>query len=178
LLDGLREVLGNTDISIKWPNDIIITQNSIPKKISGLLIENNWRGGIWAASIVGIGVNVGEKTETNSEFKLPAISVFDVLMKNIPPTSLELPILNALQNRIDNLIKPGGVKRTVSEFNSELYGINSERNYTVNNKQYSGILLKVEEDGRGVFSWPNSINDGKSPNPKTHLLSSEVVWSW
>lgn len=178
LLDGLREVLCNADISIKWPNDIIITQNSIPKKISGLLIENNWRGGIWAASIVGIGVNVGEKTETNSEFNLPAISVFDVLMKNIPPTSLELPILNALQNRIDNLIKPGGVKRTVSEFNSELYGINSERNYTVNNKQHSGILLKVEEDGRGVFSWPNSINDSKTPNPKTHLLSSEVVWSW
>jgi BirA family biotin operon repressor/biotin-[acetyl-CoA-carboxylase] ligase len=180
VLDGLREVLSNHNLSIKWPNDIIITQKSIPKKISGLLIENNWRGGIWAAAVVGIGVNVSEITfkKTQPEFNLPAISVFDVLLKNISPSSLELPIINALQNRVNNLMKTNGIKSTVSEFNSELYGINSEMDYSVNNKLHKGVLLKVEEDGRGVFSWTNTINESKLSNPKTRLHSSEVVWSW
>jgi hypothetical protein len=125
-------------------------------------------------------VNVSEISdkESQSEFNLPAISVFDVLLKNISPKSLELPIINALQNRVNNLIKPNGIKSTVSAFNSELYGINSEMDYSVNNTLHTGVLLKVEEDGRGVFNWSNTINESKLPIPKTHLLSSEVVWSW
>jgi biotin-(acetyl-CoA carboxylase) ligase len=172
--------MNSPDISIKWPNDIIITQHSIPKKVSGLLIENNWRGQIWAAAIVGIGVNVSEITdnESYSEFKLPAISVFDVLLKNISPVSLETPILNALQNRVNNLRQSDGIKSTISEFNSELYGINEERIYSVNNKLQTGVLLKVEEDGRGVFSWSNKTNESNIQKSNTHLLSSEVVWSW
>ena len=32
VLDALREITGNTDISIKWPNDIIVIHNHVPKK--------------------------------------------------------------------------------------------------------------------------------------------------
>lgn len=180
VFDGLRGVLGNSDISIKWPNDIIITIDSVPRKISGLLIENNWRGEVWAAAIVGIGVNVGDVKDKRvlPEFNLPAISVFDVLSENISPSSLELLILNSLQKRINILRQSGGIKSTVSEFNSKLYGVNSERDYTVNEKVYKGILHKVEEDGRGVFSWSKKIKSNNIQYPETHLHSSEVIWSW
>ena len=180
VLDGLREVLGNSKISIKWPNDIVVTLNSVPKKVSGLLIENNWRGEVWSAAIVGIGVNVGENIEKGShpEFKLPATSVFDVLSRSISPASLEPRILNALQKRVSTLRLPGGIKRTVTEFNSELFGVHSEREYTVQEQVHKGTLLKVEEDGRGVFVWSSKTDRQIHQNPETHLHSSEVIWSW
>ena len=39
VLDGLRKITGNTDLSIKWPNDIIVNHNNVPKKISGKEIK-------------------------------------------------------------------------------------------------------------------------------------------
>jgi BirA family biotin operon repressor/biotin-[acetyl-CoA-carboxylase] ligase len=180
VLDGLREITGKTDISIKWPNDIIVTQNNIPKKISGLLIENTWRGDVWAAAIVGIGVNVGEASDQKHrpEFKLQATRIFDIISKHISPSSLEVVILNSLQHRVNNLRQKGGIKNTVSEFNSELFGTHSERVYTVNETTHKGVLQKVEEDGRGVFSWSNNNERNNIQNPETHLHSSEVIWSW
>jgi len=87
-------------------------------------------------------------------------------------------ILNSLQHRVNNLRQKGGIKNTVSEFNSELFGRHSERVYTVNETDHKGVLHKVEEDGRGVFSWSNNIARNNIPNPETHLHSSEVIWSW
>jgi BirA family biotin operon repressor/biotin-[acetyl-CoA-carboxylase] ligase len=180
VIDALREITGNTDISIKWPNDIIVIHNHVPKKISGLLIENTWRGDVWAAAIVGIGVNVGKGNDQNHrpKFKLPATSIFDVISKDISPESLEIVILNALQHRVNAISLSGGIKDTVSEFNSELFGTHSERVYTFNGTPHKGILKKVEEDGRGVFSWPNNNERDNIQNPETHLHSSEVIWSW
>ena len=180
VLDSLRKITGNKDISIKWPNDIIVTQNNIPKKISGLLIENTWRGDVWAAAIVGIGVNVGEESDQKHrpEFKLQATRIFDLVSKHISPSSLEVVILNALQNRVNTLRQKGGINNTVSEFNSELFGTHSERAYTINEIAHKGVLHRVEEDGRGVFSWSNNIESNHIQNPETHLHSSEVIWSW
>ena len=180
VLDALREITANTDISIKWPNDIIVIHNHVPKKISGLLIENTWRGDVWAAAIVGIGVNVGKGSDQKHrpKFKLPATSIFDVISKDILPESLEIVILNALQHRVNAISLSGGIKDTVSEFNSELFGTHSERVYTINGTPHKGILKKVEEDGRGVFSWPNNNERDNIQNPETHLHSSEVIWSW
>ena len=157
-----------------------MSKNNIPKKISGLLIENTWRGDDWAAAVVGIGVNVGEATDQkhSPEFKLQATRIFDLISKHITPSSLEVVILNSLQHRVNNLRKKGGIKNTLSEFNSELFGRHSERVYTVNETDYKGVLHKVEEDGRGVFSWSNNIETNHIQNPETHLHSSEVIWSW
>ena len=179
VLDGLRKITGNTDLSIKWPNDIIVNHNNVPKKISGLLIENTWRGDVWAAAIVGIGVNVGKESDPKHrpQFKLPSTSIYDLISKHMSPASLEVVILNALQHRVNNLRHSGGIQNTVSAFNSEMFGVHSERVYTINETDHKGVLKKVEEDGRGVFSWSN--NTGKNiQNPETHLHSSEVIWSW
>ena len=43
---------------IKWPNDIL----SVNKKISGILIENLYKGKKLMGSIIGIGINVNQIT--------------------------------------------------------------------------------------------------------------------
>jgi len=100
------------------------------------------------------------------------------MSKHISPSALEVVFLNSLQHRVNNLTLTGGIKNTVSEFNSELFGAHSERVYTVNETAHKGVLQKVEEDGRGVFSWSNHNERNNTQNPETHLHSSEVIWSW
>lgn len=52
----LSELCGNinANISIKWPNDILIGT----EKVAGILIENSLRGSMLDTAIVGIGLNV------------------------------------------------------------------------------------------------------------------------
>lgn len=56
VVDFLKE--NNVEAAIKMPNDIYVKD----KKICGMLIENGLRGGKMKWSIVGIGVNINEKS--------------------------------------------------------------------------------------------------------------------
>ena len=56
---SVKEVLvfhGINELLIKWPNDIL----SVNKKISGILIENLYKGEKLIGSIIGIGINVNQ----------------------------------------------------------------------------------------------------------------------
>lgn len=52
----LLESLGIPHLSIKWPNDIL----SGARKLCGILLENQLRGGDLTRSIMGIGLNVNQ----------------------------------------------------------------------------------------------------------------------
>jgi BirA family biotin operon repressor/biotin-[acetyl-CoA-carboxylase] ligase len=76
LYDYLCQKLGEK-VNVKWPNDILVNE----KKICGILIENHLRGQHIQHSIVGIGLNVNQKSyelpwatsmmlEASEEFKL------------------------------------------------------------------------------------------------------------
>ena len=53
----------------------------------------------------------------------------------------------------------------LTDFNKELFGLNSERHYTIDNKPFKGTLLGIEKDGLGVFSRIGAENICKnSPN--------------
>lgn len=58
--DVMAELLNNSqiDIKIKWPNDILVNE----KKIAGILIENVINHHQINFSVIGIGINVNQKT--------------------------------------------------------------------------------------------------------------------
>ena len=66
---------GIKNILIKWPNDIL----SVDKKISGILIENLFKGKKLMGSIVGVGINVNQITFPEN---YNAISM-KIIMKNV-----------------------------------------------------------------------------------------------
>lgn len=49
---------GIKNVKIKWPNDLYIQT----KKVAGILIEHRWRGRKTQATVIGIGLNVHQKT--------------------------------------------------------------------------------------------------------------------
>lgn len=52
----LLESIGIPKVKVKWPNDIL----SGSRKVCGILLENQLRGGDLTSSIVGIGLNVNQ----------------------------------------------------------------------------------------------------------------------
>lgn len=54
--DYLEKELVTQKALVKWPNDVLIDA----KKVSGILIENNFRGSRLQFSVVGIGLNVNQ----------------------------------------------------------------------------------------------------------------------
>lgn len=54
----VRTIVGDTvEIKIKWPNDVLVNN----RKISGILIENQYFGNKLKNSITGIGINVNQE---------------------------------------------------------------------------------------------------------------------
>ena len=177
VLEGIRkfpfiEGIKETHINIKWPNDIVLIEDSGVKKIAGILIENSWRGETQTASIVGVGVNLDTQfsKEHVSGFNLMPGNLNDYLSENISALNLELPIINSIQNRIHMLSTERGDEIILTDFNKELFGLNTERHYTIDNKPFKGTLLGIEKDGLGVFSGIGAEN--------IKVQSSNVVWSF
>ena len=159
--------LPSASIAVKWPNDVMFWANGEWRKIAGILVENQWRGETWTASLVGIGINVMSRRISRA---FNAISISEVVGKDLKPESLEIPILELLLDYIDLLGKDGGAEEIIEQFNSELYGLGEERQYIVEGETHIGALLKIDSNGLGEFKWKDA-----NP-PKSKLHSSEVQW--
>ena len=172
---GIREAVLNVcgielpsaALALKWPNDVMFWANREWRKVAGILVENQWRGEVWTASLVGIGVNVMSRRISRP---FNAVSVSEVVGKDINPESLELPVIEFLLDYIEILSDEGGGERIIEEFNRELYGRGESRDYVIAGETNSGVLLKIDSNGLGEFDWK-----GENP-PKSKLHSSEVQW--
>ncbi len=65
---------------IKWPNDILIND----KKVCGILIENEVRGGRVEWSILGIGININIRMADYPDIQPLATSLSDELNRSVP----------------------------------------------------------------------------------------------
>ena len=154
-------------LAVKWPNDVMFWANGEWRKVAGILIENQWRGETWKASLVGVGVNVMSRRNTRP---YNAVSISEVVGKDITPESFELPIIEVLLDYIDLLCEDSGSDKVIQEFNRELYGRGEIRKYVFEGKTHSGVLLKIDANGLGEFDWKGENT------PKSKLHSSEVQW--
>lgn len=129
-----------TNTFIKWPNDIYINN----KKIGGILIENSIQGHNMYISVIGIGINVNQKT-------FPA---------NIPnPTSLfiennqkyELQNLLSLvqQSIIEEYekLKSGHYQAIESYYDRMLYKKNQTTRILHNKKEINACVMYVDSAG-------------------------------
>jgi len=74
---------------VKWPNDVLVNG----RKIAGILIEG--RKDLKTALFVGVGINVNN--EVPSELREKAISIKEVLKRQVPRTPLLAKILREIE---------------------------------------------------------------------------------
>ena len=126
---------------IKWPNDIL----SQKKKIAGILIENIYRDGKINKSIVGIGLNVNQKS-FNSELK-HASSLSLLLKKDkIDKTVLLKEIISNIEKRIYKIYKKE-VEVLEKEYLESLYRYNIPSAFVSKGQIFMGKIVGVSKEG-------------------------------
>ena len=122
---------GINSIFIKWPNDIL----SVNKKISGILIENLFRGEKLMGSIVGVGINVNQIAFPNN---LNASSMKMITRKAF---SLKKVFHAFLKIFSDNLLHYSDFDLLKSDFNKSLFRKNEFIEYEINGNTKTGKIL-------------------------------------
>ncbi len=83
------ESLAPTDVSIKWPNDILVGSH----KIAGILVENTLSDSYISKSIVGIGLNVNQERFT-TDYKATSLKLL---------TGQHIPVQHVLAELCKNI---------------------------------------------------------------------------
>ena len=129
------------DVSIKWPNDMLIEG----KKVGGILIQHTVSNEMLETTIAGIGINVNQK---HFDPQLPnATSLKRVLGQ-------ELVLNEALNQLCTSLeiqyaaIKEGTLDLLESYYCKALLGFDEKRMYRVDNETVEGVINGVDEFGR------------------------------
>ncbi len=143
ILMALKKYCNNSNkLKIKWPNDIYFEL----KKVSGILIENNYSGSNLNHSIIGIGINVNQQFDTNDKISLSEITgntidrllLLEQMLEEIEEQYLKF---SAHNNQTIN-----------SLFNESLIGINEESEFEINNEEIKGVVLGVNDNGQLLVS--------------------------
>ena len=145
---SLIEMLKNIGINaeVKWPNDIYVKN----KKIAGILIENQLSGSILKSSIIGVGLNVNQKSFEN----ISATSLFNELGEFTSIQSVLFSFIYEL-NKNWNIILSNKKDQIHETYLSKLYQKDKVCSY---------------KDDKGVFE---AIIEGVTSNGNLILLSSE-----
>jgi BirA family biotin operon repressor/biotin-[acetyl-CoA-carboxylase] ligase len=148
LVKYLRIILPETSsVAIKWPNDIYIND----KKACGILIENVFRGRSWSYAIIGIGLNINQRT-------------FPDTLNNATSLSIEsegkdfefIEIITDLRNGILNELKrvtSDSENDLLHQYNSHLYlkGKSVHFMERSNERKFEAYVLEVEQEGKLVL---------------------------
>ncbi|RRO21957.1 biotin--[acetyl-CoA-carboxylase] ligase [Flavobacteriaceae bacterium 14752] len=141
---GILRVLKTYDISnlsFKWPNDILSEQN----KICGILIENTLNKNLIKTSYIGIGLNVNQTHFEN----LPKASSLKKI-KNIHFDRNEL--LNKLIDELDEIPKElntHSIEHIISVYKRYLYNYKKETEFALpKGNSFKGQIQDIATDGR------------------------------
>lgn len=129
------------DCAIKWPNDILAEG----KKVGGVLIENSIKSDGEIFSIIGIGLNVNQKSFQN----LPKASSLSVL-KNCDFDKEEILISIAKNlNRNISLIMNKNTTEIWKKYHSKLYKKGIPMPFEgKDGKKFMGIIKGVDQAGK------------------------------
>jgi len=126
-------------VHVKWPNDIMISC----KKVCGILIENQVTGNQLGRSVIGIGLNVNQKT-----FSSPHASSVSIHSgKPIDLAKLFDETLQSIEWRYIQL-KNNRLKELDHDYLRSLYRVNEVHSFIVDEKETDGILRGVDTNGR------------------------------
>ena len=130
--------------TLKWPNDLYWED----KKAGGVLIENQIRGSRWTQAVVGIGINLNQRTFPAA---LPhAVSLRQITGRHWPPEALARQLCSALDRRYRRL-DPAADRRILAEYEGHLFRLNQWAPYEMEGEVFDGRIRGVLPDGRLIL---------------------------
>ena len=121
------------DVSIKWPNDVLIGD----KKVCGILAEGQAPNYL----VVGVGLNVNQ-TSFPSDLRRPATSLLIELDKNISIDELKETLFNQITSSLKNL----DVNVSLAYFRKHNYLQNKRISTSINDELFVGRVVGIEDN--------------------------------
>lgn len=144
IYDFLKAELPESDVSIKWPNDIYIGN----KKVCGILIQNSVIGNKLDYVVIGIGLNVNQ-THFKSDAPNP------VSLKNTTGKDYDLrEILNRLLLYIVDRysqVTAGAFQKIEKDYQTALYRFMEWHEFTIKGDKTNARLTGTSEYGQLIL---------------------------
>jgi BirA family biotin operon repressor/biotin-[acetyl-CoA-carboxylase] ligase len=134
----VSEICDDSEVNIKWPNDIIVND----KKAGGILLENVIRGNSWTYGVVGLGLNILQDNFPRELYNATSLRIATGKLFSIEK------IRNQLRARIlQSLYKPMSAAQIVSDYNRLLYKRGQKQIFSDGNKFWEVRILGALSDG-------------------------------
>lgn len=149
--DTLAAFAPQADISIKWPNDILLNQ----QKIAGILIENQLEGKHLAYSVLGLGINLNQQ-QFPASLRTPATSLRAFLQQTVPIDQVLTEICEQLEHWY-LLLKQGRTEHIDRTYLQRLYGYQSEVTVLIDGQLTPAHLVGVDNHGRLALAMDDKL---------------------
>lgn len=144
------------EFKIKWPNDLIVNK----KKVGGILINTRIKEDILTELIIGIGININNKSETlPSEVASIATSMSENLKDNISIGSVQDIVLTA-QNRLFQNVERNELEDITTIWSKKSFSYQKNIRVITREETLTGLEQGITESG-GLILKTNS-NDIKT----------------
>lgn len=144
----ILEELPGSDVSIKWPNDIMVES----RKIAGILIENSLKGTEILATVIGIGVNVNQIHFAGDLQSAVSLEMIDGKKRDIETEIKKLT--GAFLTSYENFLALGAEK-TYWSYDGRLFGMGTEQNFKLNDEVIKCTILGSEPNGQLRLRMPD-----------------------
>ena len=161
IVDVLQKLSENWNVSIKWPNDIIIND----KKAGGILIENILRGSSWIYAIIGFGLNIKQAAFPD---ELP----FATSLKIASGKDFETATIRDLlrEKILEYTDTQAPASEVMDRYNSHLYRKGKPQSFGNETGEWEATILHANANG----TLQVQLMDG-SIVPYVHGV---VTWNW
>ena len=134
------EAVANLKAQISWPNDVLIGG----KKVCGILVESDVRGGVVTYAIIGIGINMNLRAADFPEISSTATSLLDEVGDEVSLLIMIRQLLVEIERLYLTLPSGGAVYQ---EWRDRLVTLGRKVRASSGNISYEGIAESVDEDG-------------------------------
>ena len=128
------------DVSIKWPNDIYVSND----KIAGILIEHGIMGNTLASSVAGIGLNINQAVFTGDAVN--PISLCMLTGKSHDIDTIASDLINSLDRRY-RMVTAGDTLKLEKEYHSALFRRGEWHRFIDSGGEFEGMIDTVGSDG-------------------------------
>lgn len=155
----------DTEVDIKWPNDIL-TEG---KKIAGILVENNIRGHFISSVIVGIGVNLNQ-TQFTEQFECPPSSLKIETGISYDPETEATALFREVWNAYCQLIA-GETHLIEEQYTHRLFRRGEKALFTKGEGLFYGVLKEVDNNGYALIEVDGTLISAGHPGTRFYLRS-------
>jgi BirA family biotin operon repressor/biotin-[acetyl-CoA-carboxylase] ligase len=139
--EAIRAVAGLT-VDLRWPNDLLIG----PRKVGGILVESKISGGSAEFAVIGIGINVHQRTFV-SELSTPATSLDLETERRISRQDLLLSLLKSLESETLLLADPAATVTIPARVEQASTWIRGRRVEVHGPQACAGVTAGLDENG-------------------------------